>query len=102
MHRRQDVAISELIKPFGRESAHFRARMERYDRRFFSVRTATHKFIWASDGLHEFYDLRLDPGELHNLANEQSLPSEANFLENIAMAHLPKFLASYERQRHRM
>lgn len=99
--RREDLAISELIKPFGRESAHLRARMERYERRFFAIRSATHKFIWASDGRHEAYDLRADPREMHNLFGG-SLPPEAAELQTAAMAHLPKFQASYGRQRDRM
>jgi arylsulfatase A-like enzyme len=30
-------------------------------------RTATAKYVWTSDGQHEFYDLEQDPGEANNL-----------------------------------
>ncbi|MEW6441259.1 MAG: sulfatase [bacterium] len=39
----------------------------RYDRRLRSLRTDTRKYIWASDGRHELYDLQKDPGENRNL-----------------------------------
>jgi arylsulfatase A-like enzyme len=38
-----------------------------YYRDLRSYRTQTEKLIWASDGWHEFYDLRADPGEEHNI-----------------------------------
>jgi arylsulfatase A-like enzyme len=36
-----------------------------------AVRTAEFKYIRASDGSHELYDLAQDPDELHNLAERQ-------------------------------
>jgi len=47
------------------------------DRSLAAVRTATHKFIWASDGQHEFYDLRADPEERRNLFGVPSPESAA-------------------------
>lgn len=35
-----------------------------------AVVTENHKLIWKSDGCHEFYDIRKDPGELLNLYPE--------------------------------
>lgn len=40
---------------------------KRYSRRQISVRTATHKYIWAEDRPGEFYNLRSDPEENLNL-----------------------------------
>lgn len=45
--------------------------LERYDRRLRAIRTATHKFIWSSNGRHELYDLVADPAEAHNVVHEQ-------------------------------
>jgi arylsulfatase A-like enzyme len=39
----------------------------RYDRTLRAIRTSHHKFIWASDGKHELYDLRVDPHEERNV-----------------------------------
>ena len=61
-----DYAISELIKPFGNEIRHMRGKLEKYDRRFLAIRSRDHKYIFASDGRDEFYDLALDPGERRN------------------------------------
>lgn len=38
-----------------------------YDRQLLAIRSSRYKFIWASDGRHEFYDLVKDPGEQNNL-----------------------------------
>lgn len=34
-----------------------------------TIRTLNEKLIWSSDGAIEFYDLKADPGEKHNLYN---------------------------------
>jgi arylsulfatase A-like enzyme len=39
----------------------------RYNRTLRAVRTLQHKYIWASDGRDELYDLERDPGETANL-----------------------------------
>lgn len=39
----------------------------RYDRRLQMIRTDDYKYIWSSDGRHELYNLRADPGETLNL-----------------------------------
>jgi hypothetical protein len=39
----------------------------KHDRVLRSIRTATHKLIWSSNGRHELYDLTADPGERHNI-----------------------------------
>lgn len=38
-----------------------------YTRRLKCIRTDEFKYIWASDGRDELYNIRKDPGELHNL-----------------------------------
>ncbi len=43
----------------------------RFDRALRAVRTARHKYIWASDGRDELYDLEVDPGETRNLVSTE-------------------------------
>jgi arylsulfatase A-like enzyme len=43
-----------------------------YDRQLLAIRSRRHKFIWASDGRHEFYDLKKDPREEHNRIGEDT------------------------------
>jgi arylsulfatase A-like enzyme len=38
-----------------------------YDRLLRAVRSSNYKYIWASDGRDELYDLGRDPAEEHNL-----------------------------------
>lgn len=41
--------------------------------RWICLRTATHKYaLWAAGGKEELYDLREDPDEIHNIADEES------------------------------
>jgi arylsulfatase A-like enzyme len=101
-HRKEELAISELLKPFGRESAHLRVRMQRYDRLFFSVRSRTHKYIWASDGRHEFYDVVRDPSEERDLAASNAGDPMFQSLRAAAERHLPAFQASLERTQARV
>jgi arylsulfatase A-like enzyme len=42
-----------------------------HERALQTVRTFDHKLIWASDGRHELYDLRVDPEETNNLIQER-------------------------------
>lgn len=101
-HRPSGLAISELVKPFGREAWHARERMRQYDRRLFAVRSQKHKFIYASDGRHEFYDVLADPLETCNLLDGTVLPIEAERLRRVAEAHRPAFDATFNRHKHRM
>jgi arylsulfatase A-like enzyme len=48
-----------------------RARAQKYSRRIRSIIAGNLKFIWASDGAHEMYDLSQDPEESYNLATNQ-------------------------------
>ncbi|HZQ07699.1 MAG TPA: sulfatase [Anaerolineae bacterium] len=45
--------------------------VSRYDRYLRMIRTEAHKFIWASDGQHELYDLQADPHETRNLIQRE-------------------------------
>lgn len=42
-----------------------------FDRALRAIRTGRHKFIQASDGRDELYDIEADPGESHNLVAQQ-------------------------------
>ena len=65
--REPDLAISELVKPFGPDRKQYRERFRQFDRRLLSVRTKDLKFIYSSRGDHECYDLSEDPAESLNL-----------------------------------
>jgi hypothetical protein len=87
-NREPDIAISELIKPFGPDKIAFRKYLTQYDRRLLSLRTTDRKFIYSSRGDHEFYNLTKDPEEVHNLYDTlpdySGLEEKANyFYQNI-------------------
>jgi len=44
--------------------------VSRYDRSLKMIRADHHKYIWASDGRHELYDLQVDPDEARNVVAE--------------------------------
>jgi arylsulfatase A-like enzyme len=44
-----------------------------YDRQLLAIRSKQYKYIWASDGNHELYDLENDPSEAINIV--QKMPS---------------------------
>ena len=56
-----------------------------YTRRLRSVRTKQFKYIWASDGRDELYNLQIDPGEENNLIKSQ--PGKAKELKTILMGY---------------
>ena len=65
----------------------------KYVRRLKTVRTEEYKYIWASDGHHELYNIHLDPAELTNLIeSEPEKASEMNAL-------LTEWLNSFEQYR---
>lgn len=66
-NRDKSYAISELVKPFGPRMQSLREKLKKYDRQLISIRTESKKYISASDGNHEFYDLHEDPNETRNL-----------------------------------
>ncbi|MGW8251796.1 MAG: sulfatase/phosphatase domain-containing protein, partial [Anaerolineales bacterium] len=43
----------------------------RYDRSLKMIRTDRYKYIWASDGNHELFDLQEDPDEEQNIIKDQ-------------------------------
>jgi arylsulfatase A-like enzyme len=64
----RDFAFAEQAEP-DLSSFHKRfpgADVLRYDRALKAIRTDRYKFIWASDGNHELYDLQADPDEQRN------------------------------------
>lgn len=67
--RSGSYGISELMKPFGPSIKNLSTRFEKYNRRLISIRSKDKKYIWASDGRDEFYDLESDPSESRNLVN---------------------------------
>ena len=61
-----------------------------YARRLKAVRTEEFKYIWASDGQDELYNIRQDPAELNNLI--ETKPDKARELR----ALLKQWLNSFE------
>lgn len=51
------------------------------DRRLASVEADGMKYLWASDGRHELYDLTADPNELSNLV--EARPQVVRELEEV-------------------
>jgi arylsulfatase A-like enzyme len=65
----RDQVFAEYGPPFSFgifERLHPDFSPERFDRAFKTVRTTSHKYILASDGSRELYDLTTDPGETEN------------------------------------
>jgi hypothetical protein len=99
INREPDLAISELIKPFGPEMIAHREHLAQYDRRLVSLRTIDKKFIFSSRGDHEFYNLKEDPEETDNLYNR--LPEYAG-LDEKAVHYFQKMDAYYQSNRDRI
>lgn len=76
-NRDYSYAVSELLKPFGPRMRSIKGRLEKYNRQLISIRTEDNKYIYASDGNHEFYDLRNDPNETNNLVGSQDFDTNA-------------------------
>ncbi len=49
-----------------------------FDRQLSTVEQNGVKYIWSSDGRHEMYDIRKDPGEMRNIVEDR--PEEASAL----------------------
>lgn len=46
---------------------------DRYPQQQIAVHSASHKFLWRSDGKHELYDLDADPAETQNRIDDETL-----------------------------
>jgi len=58
--------------------------LERFGREYRSISDGNYKFIWASNGVHEFFDIRSDPGETDNIIhieNERAAQYERRLAE---------------------
>jgi arylsulfatase A-like enzyme len=75
----REYVVTEYLAPqlhsFRREGITLESAPDSLDNDFFTrrlraLRTRDYKYIWASDGRHELYDLRADPGELWNVIHE--------------------------------
>ncbi|MCA9954704.1 MAG: sulfatase [Anaerolineales bacterium] len=86
----REFAVTEYLAPqlhsFRREGVEFDAKLSRQLR---AIRTQRHKFIWASDGEHELYDLAQDPNECWNLIETErgTAVDLANKLEDWVTQH---------------
>ena len=61
----------------------------RYDRTLRAVRASNYKYVWASDGSDELYDLSKDPAEEHNIISAEE--GQAGHLR----ASLEEWLSSF-------
>jgi arylsulfatase A-like enzyme len=67
------AVIAEVYRPqIGRLDSGELPSDPRFHRRRKVVVLNDVKYVWSSDGEDELYDLRSDPGELHNLASERT------------------------------
>jgi arylsulfatase A-like enzyme len=98
-NREADIAVSELIKPFGPDTITYREHLPEYDRRLLSLRTAGSKFIYSSNGEHEYYDLSLDSEETDNLYGQRT---GYNGLEERAKLYFQKMDKFYQANRVRI
>jgi arylsulfatase A-like enzyme len=69
-HRSPTYAIAELMKPFSHKLYDYHDQFTQHDRGQLAIRSQKHKYIWTTDGRHEFYDIRNDPQESHNIIHE--------------------------------
>ncbi len=73
LNESRDIAISELLKPFGRSAINqgLHTMAPHYHRAVLAMRTKQHKLITYSNQQNdEFFDLANDPREHNNLLNE--------------------------------
>jgi arylsulfatase A-like enzyme len=64
-------------------------------RRLRAIRRGDRKLVWGSDGRHELYDLRADPGETRDLLAGGHDPDDARALEEGLTATLGRFGAPF-------
>jgi arylsulfatase A-like enzyme len=62
-----------------------------YERDQTAIRTMTHKYIWASDGRDELYEIAVDPGEKHNMIADH--PEQVRALRKMLSEHLERVSA---------
>ena len=67
------AAFSELLKPFGADSAHMRARLSLFDRQLVAAQDRRWKLVWESTGQERLYDLESPQGEHRDVAPEHLL-----------------------------
>jgi arylsulfatase A-like enzyme len=63
--------------------------ISKYARRLKTVRTEEFKYIWASDGRDELYNIRQDPGELDNIIEDE--PEKAMEMRALLVSWLNSF-----------
>ncbi len=68
----REYAVTEYLAPqlhsFRREDVSFDSKFSRQLR---AINTGRYKYIWASNGENELYDLQTDPGELCNIIADE-------------------------------
>jgi len=83
----QSPILAELYRqPLTADIWRKSTRVQQYDRRLRAMILGDLKYIWASDGTEELYDLQMDPGELRNLAGER--PEDVRRLADVLDAKL--------------
>jgi arylsulfatase A-like enzyme len=65
-----------------------------FARQLRALRTDSHKFIWASDGQHELYDLTIDPREKENLITIE--PARAADMEQMLQEWIRTYSAEHQ------
>ena len=68
---------------------------ERFDRDLIAVYWGNFKYIWASNGKHELYNVSGEPQESHNLIHQ--LPATVTAMDEEIKKRLPQFESSKAR-----
>ncbi len=92
MNRAGQYAVSELMKPFGKEIDHFKRQLRHYHRIMYAVRGARYKCVRDAKGRTEIFDLMNDPEELNGMQLILSgADGEIKRVMEQADSHLPRF-----------
>jgi arylsulfatase A-like enzyme len=65
--------------------------LERFKRRLRAVVHGGYKFVWASDGAHELYDLGADPEERHDLAGDAAHRPRLELLRGLTLSLVARY-----------
>lgn len=91
-NRKGQYAVSELMKPFGKEIEHFKQRLRHFNRKMYAVRGERYKCIRDTTGRIEIYDLETDPDELACLTMPRA-DEDVKAVMDISDSHLHRFKA---------
>jgi arylsulfatase A-like enzyme len=86
---------SQVFNLFAERKLSQNAELARYKRRLRALQRDGRRLIWSSNGQHELYDLRSDPGETHDLYDPEQ-PERAADLAAALQAELDRIAPGVE------